>query len=56
MTLSTTHSLSSLAAYAASKLKEMDDKVFYATFGLTRDFTPDEEADVRASNKWVEDA
>jgi len=43
-------------AFTAAKLKDMDDKVFYATFGLTRDFTPEEEADVRASNKWVEDA
>jgi len=43
-------------AFVASKLKGMDDKVFFATFGLTHDFTPDQEADIRQANKWVDDA
>ena len=42
------------AARFACIIKQLSDEEYAATFGLSREFTPEEEAKVREAYKWAE--
>ena len=43
-----------LCAKIASIIKAMPLEAYHATFKLDVDYTPEEEAKIRADNKWAE--
>lgn len=47
--------VSFLAATIAHYIQSLPDAVKSATFGLSRPFTPEEEAKVRSENPWAEE-
>jgi S-phase kinase-associated protein 1 len=42
-------------ASVAAAVKDKTKQELYAAFGITTDFTPEEEAKIRAENKWAEE-